>query len=127
MQNWIEKEEAEYNVRFLIGTVDSMGAGVILHVADRIVLMEPHYTYRAEKQAYDRIDRVGSKHDRLNRFRFVGNTRTELHIVNQNRRRQEIVSRAMDQRLMTWAREQQEREEADICFIRENQKHPQLM
>jgi SNF2 family DNA or RNA helicase len=111
--NWTDEEKARFNVRFMIGTVDSMGAGVTLTEADRIVLMEPNHRYRAEKQAYDRIDRIGTRHDRLHHFRFVGNTRTELHIVHRNWRRQEIASKAMDQRLDKWVKEQQAREEAE--------------
>jgi hypothetical protein len=39
---WSRQEKEEYNVRFLIGTVETGGVGVTFNIADRILLLEPH-------------------------------------------------------------------------------------
>ena len=66
--NWTEKEKAEYNVRFLIGTVDAMGAGITLHAADgigtkndRLPSLRRQHKDRAVKARNDSDLSIGSR------------------------------------------------------------------
>ncbi|KAJ4523713.1 hypothetical protein HRR83_000360 [Exophiala dermatitidis] len=55
----------------LIGTTTLMGAGLTLHRACRMVLMEPSLHATVEDQVGDRVHRIGSRSDRCWLYRLI--------------------------------------------------------
>jgi hypothetical protein len=57
---WSRQEKEEYSVRFLIGMVETGGMGATFNMSHRIVLLEPYWTLKAQKQAFGPVDRIGN-------------------------------------------------------------------
>jgi hypothetical protein len=56
---WGRQEKEKYNVYFLIGTMKKGGVVVMFRIVDRIVLLEPHWTLKAQNRAFGRVNRIG--------------------------------------------------------------------
>jgi len=101
-----------YDIRFLMGTVETGGVGATFNRADRLVLLEPHWMNKAEKQAYARVDRIGNPNPTVHTFRLIADVRIEKAIVARQKRRNALTEGVLDQTLIKWLEEvEQERRE----------------
>jgi hypothetical protein len=96
---WSRQEKEEYNIHFLIGTVETGGVGVPFNIADPIVLLEPHWTLKAEKQAFGQVDRIGNLNPYIHSYRLAAESRVGGAIILRQRNRNELMAESMDQNM----------------------------
>jgi hypothetical protein len=73
-----------YQANILVSTINTIGPGVTLTRASRLVLIEPTFRLREEQQAIARIRRVGQKADRTYTYKLVNvDSPIEMQLVER--------------------------------------------
>lgn len=68
------------NVHGLIGTIDTIGQGLTLTAATRLILFEPNWNPTKCQQAMDRMYRLGQTADQVFAYRFMLEQTMEEHV-----------------------------------------------
>jgi hypothetical protein len=81
------ERKVKKNPRLLVSTLGVLAAGVTLHRAFRLCLLEPHWMSREEFQLNSRIQRIGQENAATYTYRLYTNAEVDTTIMSRQKNR----------------------------------------
>lgn len=76
------------NPDILVGTVQTLGVGLTLTRASKVVLVEPDYVRKNEEQVFARVSRIGQRNSKTVAYRMIcPEVQVEAMILERQRQR----------------------------------------
>ena len=76
------------NPDILVGTVQTLGVGLTLTRASKVVLVEPDYVRKTEEQVFARVSRIGQRNPKTVAYRMIcPDVQVEAMILERQRQR----------------------------------------